>query len=391
MSTPRNASVGGDNFRYYPWPGGDTELNRLYHATEPSDLLSVTSIRTLCGTPYNLVAWMISNVVSLATGTRQITKIGPRGGVKKVYVRDGEHPGEFVARMIETRGQQEKLDEVRKWLKATAEEPRDVAAVRGSVVHKMIEMGLPLSILDEDLIRQHFASQWAEEKRKVKVEVLDDDVNFVQNAMRNYWDMRAVVPFIIIAREPQVYNLTLGYGGSADAIVWFLGYWTDSEETLEDGKVIVSKAFLPIPGADQMLGPLQKAADAGVITLEDVEKIGGVLGVGDWKTSAGVYTSHVVQIIAYMGAEFIARDGLIDVRLSNLLEAAMLGLVIHIRPDKWAVDLFEFRQDALRAFAGSVAYARFLALHKKPDDLFIHALTGKAEGIEVSVGEDEGE
>jgi hypothetical protein len=99
----------------------------------------------------------------------------------------------------------------------------------------------------------------------------------------------------------------------------------------------------------------------------------------------------VIQTIAYMAGEFVASDGLIDVRLSKLLEAAMLGLVIHIRPDRWGVDLFEMRPDVLRAFAGSCAYARFLALHGKPDDLFIHSLTGKAEGIVALEVSDDGE
>jgi hypothetical protein len=369
----------------YQWRGADTPLNREYNAVGDSDLLSVTSIRTLCGTAPALVNWQINNVVNLATGMRQITKIGPRGGVKKVYVKDGEHPGEFVVRMMESRGQQAALDSIRTWLKTTAEEPRDIAAVRGSVVHKMIEMGLPLRVLDDGVIRQHMAAQWAEERRKVKPEVLPDDVNFVQNGMANYWDMRANVPFVLVAREPQLFNLTLGYGGSADAIIWFLGHWV--EHSPEDGQYV----FVPIPGAAEMMPKLQKAADAGVITLADVEKIGGVLAVGDWKTSAGVYTSHVIQTIAYMAGEFVASDGLIDVRLSKLLEAAMLGLVIHIRPDRWGVDLFEMRPDVLRAFAGSCAYARFLALHGKPDDLFIHSLTGKAEGIVALEVSDDGE
>jgi hypothetical protein len=256
----------------------------------------------------------------------------------------------------------------------------------------MIEMRLPLSVLDDDTIRQHFAAQWAQEKRKVKPEVLDDDVHFVANAMAQYWAMREAVPFIVVAQEPQAYNLSAGYGGSADVLMWFLGEWKqwDVEEETSEG-VIMQEGwkFCPLPAADKMMKPLQQAADKGVLTLADVKKIGGQLAVGDWKTSKGVYTSHVVQTIAYMSAEFVASDGVIDKRLSDLLNAANLGMVIQIRPDHWEVDLFEQRQDVLRAFLGSVAFARFLAQFKEPTELFIHSISGKAAGTSESKVEDE--
>jgi hypothetical protein len=388
---PKNATVRGDGFRMYQWPGGDTELNRQYHATEASDLLSVTSIKSLAGENYQLVAWKISNVVNMAMGVRKATRIGPRGGIKEVYVKDGPFPGEFVTRMIESRGKQETLDDTRRWLRQQADEPRDVAAVRGSVVHKLIELKAPLDLVDEDLVRQRMAMQWEEEKRKVKPDVTEEDVHFVINGMRQYWDMRVHVPFVIVAQEPQVYNLTAGYGGSADAIIWFLGEFLKGP----DGKYV----FVPLPGYDpatetgrSKITLWQKRADKGLLTIEEISETGGDLTVGDWKTSKGVYTSHVIQTIAYMAGEFIAEDGLIDQRLSRILQATTRGLVIHIRPNFWAVDVFDFRQDILRAFYGSVAYSRFLALYRYPDDLFIKKLTGQAPGTDESeVLDDESE
>ncbi len=374
---PKNATVGGDGFRMYPWPGGDTALNRKWGATEPSDLLSVTSIRTLSGEPFQLVNWKITNVVNLATGTRQVVRIGPRGGVNKKWVKDGEFPGEFVRRMIESDGNN--LDDMRRWVRNQADEPRDIAAVRGSVVHKMIEDNLPLRVIDEEVIRKAFARQWAEEKRKVKPDVLDDDVNFVANGMANYWNMRQTIPFVILAQEPQIYNLTAGYGGSADVLIWFLGHWERRNEGTDEEEVV----FVPLPGiglAD--IVKWQKEATAGRVTLAIVEEVGGTLAVGDWKTSAGVYTNHVVQTTAYMAGEFIADDYIIDERLSDLLVAAMYGMVIHIRPDHWSVDLFELRKDVLRAFFGSVAFSRFIAMHKTPQSLFIYSMRGQAEDID---------
>lgn len=378
---PKNASVGADGFRFYPWPGGDTEVNRRYNAVEPSDLLSVTSIKTLAGEAYQIVAWKISNVVSVATGTRKVVRIGPRGGVKEVYVKDGPFPGEFVRRMIESDGTN--VDDMRAWLRSAADHPRDVAAVRGSVVHKLIEDNIPLDMVDETLIRKRMTLQWQQEKVKIKPDILDDDINFVQNAMAQYWDMRLHVPFVVIAQEPQVYNLTAGYGGSADVILWFLGHFEEVHAGFdENNEDVFEVIFVPLPDAQAILPVMQKAATKGTLTLEQIEAVGGTLGVGDWKTSKGVYTSHVVQTVAYMAGEFIALDGVIDVRLSDILAATALGAVIHIRPDHWEVDLFDFskRKDALRAFLGSLAYARFLAMHKEPGPLFIYSLSGRADG-----------
>lgn len=380
---PRNATIRGDGFRIYRWEGGDSPLHVKYGATEPSDLLSVTSIRTLAGEHFRLVNWKIANVVNLAMGVRKAVRIGPRGGVKEVYVQDGEFPGEFVNRMLETKGEQKAMDEHRRWLRETADEPRDIAAVRGSVVHKMIEMNLPMKVIDRDVIEGRMAAQWAEEKRKQKLAFTDEDYNFVYNAMRQYWDMRAHVPFVVLAQEPQVYNLRAGYGGSADVLIWFLGYWRRREptEAFPDGEVY----FEPLPGmTDAKVATLQRMAAKGEITLAEVEKVGGQLAVGDWKTSKGVYTNHVIQTTAYMAADFVAEDSVIDERLTDLLAKAKLGMVIHIRPNLWAVDLFEFRKDVIRAFLGSVSYARFLALHQEPNDLFIYSLSGAAEGTEGS-------
>ena len=90
------------------------------------------------------------------------------------------------------------------------------------------------------------------------------------------------------------------------------------------------------------------------------------------------------QTTAYMAAEFVARDGIIDERLSGILDLADLGMVIQIRPDKWEVDLFELRQDVMRAFFGSVAFARFLAFHKTPATLLAYRAEGQAPDTERS-------
>ena len=386
---PRNASLNGQGFRFYEWtePGMD-----------PVRVLSVTSIRRLNGLNHMLVEWQLGNVTKLAMGIRKQTVIGPRGGVKEVYVKDGPFPGEFVRRMIASKGEQKALDDVRKWLRSTADEPRDIAAVRGSTVHKLIELNVALDRVDDTLIRRRFEDEWRGERRKVKPDVTEDDVNFVLNGMRQYWHMRAEVPFVILAQEPQVWNLTAGYAGSADVLIWFLGTWEEvmfSAEVMgndgqEDMETVSKWVFHPLPG----IGPeevryWQTMSGRGLVTAKTIAEVGGEVVLGDWKTSKGVYTDHVIQMCAYQAAEFVGADGRRDPRLTELLEGSMKAGLFHIRPDGWNLDFTEFRQDVLRAFLGSVAFARFNALYPKPQPLFAASVSGSAPDTEPSAFVDE--
>jgi hypothetical protein len=321
-------------------------------------VISVTAARSVVGIPFQLQAWQINNVVNLATGQRRAEwrdySKSTRGRLVKGYKKDSTGwPGEFVDRMIATFGDEEKLRDVRSWLKQTADEPRDIAAVRGSVVHKLIEMRTPLKSLSEDVIRWYMDQQWEQEKRKVLPTVTDEDVDFVGDCVANYWDMRANVPFVIIAQEPQVWNLKVGYAGSADVMLWVLP-----------------------PGQDPALW--QETANRGHVTVETIAEVGGTLGLGDWKTSPEVYTGHVVQGTAYMAGQFIGRNGDIDDRLSRLLLATMEGLIIKIRPDGWEVDTFPYSDEVALPFFGEVALARFLLTYEKPTELFSTSRQGAA-------------
>ena len=158
------------------------------------------------------------------------------------------------------------------------------------MVHKLIEMRVPMKSLSEDVIRWYLDQQWIEEKRKVLPAVTDEDVDFVGNALVNYWDMRAMVPFVILAQEPQVWNLKVGYAGSADVLIWFL---PRSEK--------------------ERIDHWQNMATKGLVTVDTIKEVGGRLALGDWKTSPDVYTGHVVQGTAYMAGQFIGRGDVIDI------------------------------------------------------------------------------
>lgn len=345
---PQNATVNGDGFRFYRWQEAGTD--------EVYDLLSVTSIRKLCGEQFPLVNWQLNNLMDTVMGTVKRPAIGKRGGPlkgKNIYVAE-DYPSEFVERYIDARDDegkpvQTKLDDLRKWTREQADQPRNIAAMRGTIVHAAIEKNVQWSRIERPWVEAEFQNLSARDKARAKAGVTDADVTFVRRAVANYWDMRKRVPFVIVAREPQVFNLSMGYGGSADSLCWFLPEGYDEA----------------VPKAHQL-------------TIKLIESIGGYLAVGDWKTSQGIYTDQVVQVHAYGAGEFVGEDGVRNHRLSAILEATQRGVLFHIRPDKWAVHLFDFSEPVFRAFAGSVAFARFLAEYPRAERLFIDDYVGVA-------------
>lgn len=344
MPGPRNASINGDGFRYYVWTDAVTG--------ETTDVLSVTSIRKLCGESFTLVAWQINNVIDVVMSTIKRPAIGKRGGILKGKFTNAvdEYPGEFARRYAASDGEQGKLDELRKWVRDSADAPRNIAAVRGSITHEAIEKNVAFDRIERPYVESAFANLSHRDQSRVKDGVSDEDVQFVRDSMRHYWSMREGFPFIIIAREVQCFNITAGYGGTFDALAWVL---PDNIDRLQ----------------------LPRARD---ITLATIAAFGGYLMLLDWKTSKGVYTDHVTQLHAYLAAEFVGSDGVIDRRLTDLLLATHKGGLVHIRPTGWGVHTFTFQEEVVRGFLGSVAFARLLAAHPKPDSLFDDNITGGA-------------
>lgn len=358
MGDPKNASLNGDGFRFYRWVDAATG--------EETDVLSVTSIRKLCGEPFTLVNWQIANVIDVAMSTMKRTVIGPRGGVSEKRVKD-EFPGEFARRLAATDGEQPKLDDLRKWMREQADEPRNIAAIRGSITHGAIEKNVAWDRIERPYVESAFQQLSQRDRQRAKKGVQDEDVQFVRSSMRQYWDMRVAVPFTIIAREVQVFNLEAGYAGSFDALVWMHGDFEidpvlDAQPD-EEG----TWRFVPWDEAKRAQALAVKGRD---ITLDTIRKLGGTLVLLDWKTSKGVYTDQIVQLHAYLSAGFVGSDGIVDHRLTDLLQATMLGGIVHVRPNQWAVHVFPWKEHIARAFLGSVAFARFLASYPQPQALF---------------------
>lgn len=361
---PKDASIAGNGFRWYEW---------AEEGKEPIRVLSVTSIRKLCGEPFNLVMWQIANIVNAATGMTKRIKIGPRGGRQETYVSDGWKPGESLppfVKLLSSAETQKDLDAARAWLQTAGERPRDTAAIRGTIVHESIELNVATERIDEDYMIAAVDRLSARDRTKVKKlgGITDDDVAFVKACNAQFWDMRLWVPFVILAKEPQVWNLTAGYAGSADVLLWFLGDFD------------AAGRFTALPGmTPSVIRELQRKADKGQITQALIAETGGHVTLGDWKTAKGVYTDNVVQVTAYLAAEFVGSNGVIDQRLTDILTAAAEAAIIHIRPDGWSVHFVNFETHVLRAFLGSVAFARFLATYQEPTELFTYSVSGAAE------------
>lgn len=358
-STPMLEQHNGGEFRFYRYTPEEGD---------PVDLLSVTSIRNLCGENYRLVNWKMANLADAALGTMRRTVIGPKGGVKQVR-QVFEFPSEFAVMYDASEGDQKVIDDLRRWLRAQADEPKNIAAVRGTLAHDAVEHNIRWDSIEHAYVVNAFATLSQKDRSKVKRAINEEDVSFVRNSVRHYWNMRMELPSIILAREVRVVNLMVGYAGTFDALVWYLG-------TFE------GDTFIPLP--DEAIARARKLK-AEKVTKADIGLIGGTLVMVDWKTSTGIHTDHVVQAHAYLAAEFAVTDK-VDERITNLVRAAMYGGLGHLRPSGWALHLFPYEDEAVRAFYGSVAYARFLAKYEKPDAIFTTNLKGESneEDEEVS-------
>lgn len=188
----------------------------------------------------------------------------------------------------------------------------------------------------------------------------EDDVRFVQNCVRQYWHWRSEFPHVVLAREPQLFNLKLGYAGSADALVWVL------------------------PGVSPDVAWWQKRADTGRVTRETIDNFGGSVLLVDYTTSKGLWTEHIIQAHAYLAAEFVGADGIVDERLTDLLTIARRGALVQVRPDAVHMLTFSMRSDVLAAFVGMVRLAHLVAENPEPRLLADESLVWRAEDTEES-------
>jgi hypothetical protein len=143
--------------------------------------------------------------------------------------------------------------------------------------------------------------------------------------LRQYLDWRAVSRAEILAVEFQVFNLTEGYAGTADLLARF-----------PDGSVWLI----------------------------------------DLKTGKGLYGEHSLQLIAYLMAEFVGTDDVIDEDATHLLhQASGLG-VLHLAADHWEFRSLRADPDTWTAFRGLLRFATWMHEHEAIDTVTVGARKG---------------
>lgn len=130
--------------------------------------------------------------------------------------------------------------------------------------------------------------------------------------LRQYLDWLRVSELEILASEFQLFNTTVGYAGSAD----LLG-------RLPDGRVVLV----------------------------------------DLKTGKGLYTEHALQLMAYLMAEFVGADDIVDDRLTELLHEVSLLAVLHLAEDHWEFRSLRADPATWAAFRGMLTFALWLRDH----------------------------
>ena len=67
------------------------------------------------------------------------------------------------------------------------------------------------------------------------------------------------------------------------------------------------------------------------------------------------------------------------------MTAALYGGLVHIRPNGWGLHCFPYKDEVVRAFLGSVAFARLLAKYPEPHAIFTHTFKGESEETDEEV------
>jgi hypothetical protein len=185
-------------------------------------------------------------------------------------------------------------EEARRWLRQAATEERDAKAALGTAVHELAAAGRrPEDVPDGLTIRRDGAA-------------IEVDGVAVRRRLAHYLDWLAVSGAEPLLRERQVWHLGIGYAGTFDLVA-----------RMRDGS----------------------------------------LWMVDLKTGAGTYAEHLLQLLAYLMAEFVGEEGTIDEAATALLHEVSGMAVLHLAGDGW--EFLALRPDAAAwsAFRGLVAFA----------------------------------
>jgi hypothetical protein len=143
--------------------------------------------------------------------------------------------------------------------------------------------------------------------------------------LRQYLDWLAASGAEILGSEFQCWHLTAGYAGTADLLARFPN---------------------------------------------------GSIWLIDLKTGKGVYGEYALQCIAYLRAEFVGADDVIDDRLTDLLHQATGMAVLHLADAGWEFRVLRADDETWRAFRGLLLFAGWMSGHGSADSITTAAKAG---------------
>lgn len=149
----------------------------------------------------------------------------------------------------------------------------------------------------------------------------------IRPRLRQYLHWLEVSGARILATEFQVWNLAEGYAGTADLLV----------------------------------------------RLRD-----GTIWLVDLKTGKGVYGEHALQLIAYLMAEFVGADDVVDQETSELLGVARGMAVLHLSDTGWDFRRLVDDPGTWAAFQGLLRFATWMSQHGDADSITIASRKGAA-------------
>lgn len=232
-------------------------------------LMSATSLRRVLGMSFGLHNWAVSQTINAATSMR--------GNLAASAMTD---------------------EEFKKHLRKTSMTKRDEAASLGTSIHEAAENGVVANDLGPNDVRKPFLIQYEKAQRELG--------------------------FTVVATEMQVFNLTLGYAGSLDAIF-----------RMPDGRFILV----------------------------------------DYKTGKGIYNDTALQLALYFGAEFAGGYDPIDNKdveyphLTELLKKTESTAILHLRPDEWEYVPIPVTDELAAAAVDLTNMARWFTNHPTLDTL----------------------
>lgn len=224
-----------------------------FYTWQGHELPSVTSLRRLTGMPFPLANWMVEQAISFA--------VEHSSGLDAILAADGE-------------------DAAKSWLRKSSMGDRDAAANRGTAVHAAAAEKMDVA--------------------KVSAEVA--------GPLAMYYDFLAKTKAIEIMSERQVFNLTLGYGGSLDVIL-----------EMPDGRRLVT----------------------------------------DLKTGKGLYLDHALQLIAYAMGEFIGEDDVVDPIATQQLHSAHGLALLHLGDTDWELVEIQPTPELFAVFKAMCTFAHW--------------------------------